>query len=320
MFFNPYEKMKPKVKKSYDDQNHFLYMYNILQSMFTVAGLPDTLPKELVEGMFITQGICPVGKIGGELYTGTGGLCGEVKNFLPQRVQFVNPGVGDFYGTVGVDAVVGWNNSTMSPDFDIMQYAAILAEIDVSERLNVLFSRFLRIPKVADKKEKAAVEQSIQDIIDGRITAVQSDNVCDILTDRDVDNKFLDLVDVKEVDKLQYLNQYRDNVIKRFFLKYGQGMQTTSKLAQQTTDELHGADTVAMIIPNQRLYYRQKWAREVNDMFGTNITYDFSECWKEQREEMLETYSNGLTEKFAENADTKPTDIENEVNNDDKNE
>ncbi len=304
--YNPYEHMKARYKKELNDSTHFFNLLNTLHAMFEWKGLPDTIRPEFLEDMLISQGVAPIAPIGGNLYTGLGGYCGDVVNFLPVDFQFTNVGVGEFRGTVGKDIVVGWNNATMTPDWDLMQFSNIFTEIDVSERLNVLFARLLRIPKVGDSKEKKAVEDSIAAILEGRISSVVSNNIKKILEDKGDTTEFLDLCDVKDIDKLQYLNQYRDNVLKRFFQKYGQGMQNTAKLAQQSVDELHGSDTVSMIHPSQRLFYRKKLAEDCNKMFGTNISVEFSECWKEQEEEMKETYSNGMLEP-KEDGDTDET-------------
>ena len=284
--FNPYDKMKPKQKKNFEEALHFNNLYNARVSMFAYGGLPDTLKHEFIEGMYITQGTCGVGLIKGKLYTGVGGYCGNVVNFIPEEYQFTNVGVGELRGKVGKDIVVGWNDATASPDWNLIQYASIFTEIDVSERLNVLFARLLRIPKVGDNKERKAIEDAILDLLEGRPTAVTSPNVLSNYIEGKEDNKFLDLADDNKIDKLQYLNQYRDNVLKRFFTLYGQGMQNTAKLAQQTTDELHGNDGVSMILPLQMLKKRQEWVKEVNEVFGTDITVDFSEAWKVSEAEM----------------------------------
>lgn len=303
--FNPYEMMKPKMKKNYEEALHYFNLYNAVQSMFEYKGLPDTLRPEFIELMLLTQGTCGVAKIKGELYTGPGGYCGEVKNFIPTEYQFVNVGVGEFRGKVGENIAVGWNNGTATPDLSLMQFSSILTEIDVSERCNVLFTRFMRIPKVSDNKEKKAIEDSIKAILEGRFEAVVSDNVMELLADIDPDNQFLDLVDVKEVDKLQYLNQYRDNVIKRFFQIHGQGMQSTAKLAQQTTDELHGNDSVSMILPLQCLKYRQKMCDDINNLFATDISVDFTEAFRDSYEEMEEMHDDGTID----NTPTKGDDV-----------
>lgn len=304
--WNIYNHMKSKCKKIYDDRIHIAYLMNVLLSMFEYKGLPDTLPQWLIETFLISEGVCGVCEIDGCLYTGTGGFIGDTKNYLPVEFQITNVGIGHKEGKIGEVFAVGYNNSTLTPDWLLMQTSSILTEIDVSERCNVQFSRFLRIPKVKDTKEKTAVESAVKAISDGRFESVISDNVLENAINGDADNKFLDLVDVKEIDKLQYLNQYRDNIVKRFFQHYGQGMQTTAKLAQQTTDELHGNDSVSLIIVLDRLKCRRKFVDDINTLFGTDISVDFSECWKDQLDEMSELYKDGTpdntpTEKEIEN-------------------
>lgn len=284
---NFYSKMRSADKKNYAESIHFTDMFNNLISMFEYKNLPSTLRPEFIEGELITTGTCGIGKYKGELYTGAGCYCGEVRNFLPIDYMITMIGMPDdtIRGRAGEQIAVGWNNATRTPDWDLMQFSNILTEIDVSERLNVLFTRFLRIPRCADTQEQKLIEDAIHAIIEGRQTAVVSKpNLNDILGDSQ-QSEFLDLVDVKEVDKLQYLNQYRDNITKRFWLKYGQGLQSTSKLAQQTTDELHGNDSLSMIVPLQRLHYRRMFVDEINKIFGTDISVDFSEPWKLQKME-----------------------------------
>lgn len=302
--------MKAKCKKYYDDTVHTVDMMDSLMSMFTYKGLPDTLPDWLVETMHITEGTCGVCRMGdGNVYTGTGGYCGNVKNFLPEEYQITNIGItggegATKRGKIGEDFVVGWNNSTHTPDWMVMQTASILTEIDVSERCNVLFSRMLRIPKVADSKEKKAVEAGVKAIMEGRFEAVISDNVLSDLIDSDRE-KFLDLVDVQDVDKLQYLNQYRDNIVKRFYQYYGQGLQITSKLAQQTTDEIHGTDAVSMIHVLDRLKYRKKFCDDLNNLFGLSVSVELSPAWQDQLQEMQETHSDGTPDETPTEIDTE---------------
>lgn len=293
-----YDKMKEKYKKEYDEIVHFNNLFLSLISMFEWKGLPDTIRPDLLEKILIGEGTAAVAKIDGELYTGVGSYCGDTKNFLPTSYHFVTVGIGEYEGVVGETCAVCWNNSILVPDFSLYQYASRLAEIDVSERCNVLFSRLLRIPRVKDSKEKTAIEECVKSILSGTFTATVSRNIQDeLFTDTShPDSRFLDLTDVSSVDKLQYLNQYRDNVIKRWFQMYGQGMQTTPKLAQQTTEELHGSDGVSMILPLDRLKCRQRFCEDMNSLFGTSVSVDFSDSYKESYEEMLETYSDGTKE------------------------
>lgn len=288
MFTDFYDKMRPKAQKDFLAQTHFFNMLNSLTSMFEYKGLPDTIHPEILESLLISQGTVGIAQIDNELWCGPGGYCGEVKGMVPTEYQITVTGVGHFQGKIGESIAAGWNNNTATPDMCIAQYASILSEIDVSEKLNVLFARLLRIPKVRDSKDKAAVEGAIKSIINGNVEAVVSDNIRDELLQTGTDSGFLDLVDIKDIDKLQYLAAYRDEIVKRFYQLYGQDMHVNSKRAQQSVAEISGTDAVSMIIPIQRLAQRRKLVEMTNSIFGTNITVDFSECWKDSMREVVE--------------------------------
>ena len=286
---NFYDAMKPRAQKNAAEQMHFHNLLTAALSRFKYEGLPDTMPANFVEGVFLTNGTAGTGRDNksGELYTVPGGYYGEYAGYLPKMYKGVLVDI-NIDGEAGKDVAVGWNNSALMPDLILMQYASILAEIDVSEKCNVLYSRFLRIPKVKDEKEKQAITSAIKNISDGKVDALISSNIHDAreLIAGDKEENFLDLVDVREIDKLQYLNQYRDNIIKRFFQIFGQKSQVSSKMAQMTDDEIHSNDSISMVLSYDALRQRQRWAEDVNRIFGTNITVDFSECWKDEVKEM----------------------------------
>lgn len=278
-----YKLSKSKFTKAYRECMNYNMLYDIASGKFVYDGLPETISQELIESCFICEGICAVGKIEGELYAAVGGYCGEIVNgFLPSEYQGAVKGVGNFRGVIGKDVAVAWNNNTCSPDLDIIEAAAALTETITSEDINVIFSRLLRIPIAKDSKDKAVIESAINAIIEGKIEAVSSGiKLDDVLGNQDNSPKFLDLVDVKDVDKLQYLNQYHDNRLKRFLQHHGVPMQITAKLAQQTTTEIQGADAYSIIYPLQQLKRRQQFCDDINRIFGTNVSVSFTEVWQE---------------------------------------
>ena len=222
----------------------------------------------------------------GNYYAVPGSYNDEIQGYLPTHYtgQITNVRVS---GEVGKDIAVGWNNSTLKPDLILMQYASILSEIDVSEKINVLFARFMRVPKVHDQKEKEAIVSTIKNIIEGKVDAWVSDNIhADEIIDGVQKEPFLDLTDVKEIDKLQYLNQYRDNIIKRFFQLYGQKTQVTSKMAQMSVKEAGANDSLSMILTLDALRQREKFCDECNKLFGFDMSVKLSKCWEDEVKEM----------------------------------
>lgn len=286
---NFYDIMKPKAQKALTEAIHWNNLFNVLLARFDWDGLPDSVPQEFLEGILICNGTCGFGMDeygSGNYYAVPGSYNDEIKGYLPTHYtgQITNVRVS---GEVGKDIAVGWNNSTLHPDLILMQYASILSEIDVSEKANVLYARFMRIPKVHDQKEKQAILDAIKNISDGKMDAWVSDNIhADELIDGVKEEPFLDLTDIDKIDKLQYLNQYRDNIIKRFFQIYGQKSQVTSKMAQMSVKEAGANDSLSMILTLDALRQREKFCDDINRLFGMNVSVKLSKCWNDELEEM----------------------------------
>lgn len=298
MYTFNYDKMREKYQKEFNKNTAWLRMLNVLISMFKWENLPDTVPAEFLETYLITNGTAGFQKIGKEYLVGLGGYQGDMNPYnIGSEYMAVIINRPQMIGTVNKDICVAINNYTRTPDFDIVKYSTILSEIDTSEKINVLFSRMSRIPKVGDEKERIAIINSIKAIQEGKVDAVVSKNIMQDLINGNSNTEFLDLVDVKDIDKLQYLNQYYDNIFKRFCTEYGISYRTTSKLAQQTESEARGNDVLSMTYPLVKLKCRQRFCDEVNAMYGLNITCSFSECWSENYDSLINYNKNEENEK-----------------------
>lgn len=308
-----YKLAKPKYTKAYRETMNFIQLFNILMSKFKYNDLPETIPGELLEGLAICEGTVGAGWIEDKPYIGTGGFCGDIVNgFLPGEYTAAVTGIGNFRGVIGEEVAVLWNNASRAPDLDLIETASALTETITSEDINVLFSRLLRIPIARDEKERKVIEDAIKSIIAGNIQAVSSGlKLNDVIQGNAMPDtgKFLDLVDIKEVDKLQYLNQYYDNRLKRFLQWHGVPLQITAKLAQQTTQEIHGADNYSMIYTLQQLEYRKKFIEDLNRIFGCNASVELSPVWKE-------SYDRYFTFSGDENNEEGVINDENEVSED----
>lgn len=299
---NFYDRLKSQSKKNFNCSIHFMRMLRVLESMFVYDLGGDKIPPEFIERTLITDGIVGFGMLEKELTAFQGGLSGTPdKYYMGTHFEGVYA-TGNISGTRGKDIAIGFNNSTYSPDLELLRYEHIFTECDVSEDLNVIFSRLLNIPVVHDSKDKAALEDCIKALINGDITAAVSSNLFNHFIENE--NSFIDTVtlsDVRNVDKLQYLVQYRDNVEKRFFVQYGHSLQTTGKIAQQTTDEIHGMDSISLIDPLNRLEMRQRMCEEVNRIFNRNWTVNFSPLWQKNYDHFL----NLGVEKEVENVENE---------------
>lgn len=300
--FNFYDHMKPKCQKVFNHSIHWNNLFRLLLSRTEWDGLPDTIPEEFLKGFAIMNGTVGVGRAkDGNIYCFEGSYHGDINGYLPERYQGALTNL-QFDGLVDIDIAVGLNNATRTPDFDLWQYSSILSEIDTSEKVNVLFSRFMRVPRAKDEKDRAAIVDTIQNIANGKIDAIVSNNIqADaraLLGDGSLSEPFLDLTDVDKVDKLQYLNQYRENVVKRFFQHYGQKSSVGTKLAQMTEAETSVGDSIPLIGLFEWLHYQEKLSEDINRIFGLNTSVKLGRAWADEVAEMgeMQDEENGVND------------------------
>lgn len=302
---NFYDNMKKAAQKNFNSSTYWADMVTTLQSEFIYDNLDPEHdpPPEYIEKVLITHGVIGYKNIGEDVVAACGSLSGD-PDYYYRGTEFEGTyALGNISGKRGVDVAVGFNNSLYLPDFDILRYESILTEIDVSEALNVLFSRLLKIPVVANQKEKEAVVDLIKSLLRGEFGALTSSNLFAKIADGKNVLDVIELSDVDDIKNLQYLAQYRDNVLKRFYNRHGHSLQTTGKVAQQTTDEIHGMDSVSMIYALNKLEFRRRMCDEVNRICGRSWSVKFSKPWEINLRQFEQTVENNV-ESEGENDET----------------
>ena len=269
--FNPHERFI----------SHFFNYQNFVTNMFIYDGLPDTVDENYLEMYLNFNGTIGWTNTDKGLVVLEGGRSGQVKLYgLGEDYLGTcnDPEIGTISFKVGIDGVVGYNNSTMSPDFDFQFIPYILTEIEKSLLFNIRYARLAPIFEASDSKDKDAIEQLLNDIDDGKMVNVISENILQELEGGGT--KTFNLTDVKEIDKLQYLLKAYEDIMRIYHTKYGLSDHGSSKLAQQTVDEVNGSTSSSFTLALNMLYYRRKMVEEVNTMFGTNISVKFSPAWE----------------------------------------
>lgn len=283
--------MKTKAQNKIRYATYANLLFNTMLEMFEYENLPDTIPKRFLESILHGTGEVFVSRINDKLIASHGTLAGEVDEYgLGTEVVAVCPR-GQARGTRGLDIAYGINNDTATPDMLIYWIAHLLAETDKSIKLNVIYSRLLKIPKVNNEKDKSMFEEILKKVMDGEPQAFASSNALDLELGHGTET--FELTDANKIDKLPYLTQFFEDCLKRFYNFYGQPMQNQNKRAQSISDEIHGQDSVSFIIPMQMLRCRQALCDEINRIFNTNISVDFSPVWKVELAGLINRDANG---------------------------
>lgn len=295
-----FSKMKEKRQKAYRIQSYDEVLSNSIISMFTYKGLAEELMNRInqIEELLLYNGACAVWKL-------TKDIAGSIPTtyidqYIVTEVDFVND--PDVYG-MGADIIVNtengimhtfndwrnnpdvvvmFNNSNYSPDMNVGRFSDALAELEVSLKLNVLFARMYPIPVCNDNKVKTAIEEALKGAFDGKLTTILSPDALSKYVEGSTSSG-IDLVNITDVDKsqyIQYLAKYRDDLMRWFYSLYGMNSQGSSKMAQQTVDEVNQDSNSSMIIPHDMFKMRKLGVNEMIKKFGwIDAEVSFSECW-----------------------------------------
>lgn len=265
---------------------------NINATMFAYKNLPDSIPQEFIERFLVLGDPVVFWKLDDpnavrykdELIVSPGGYSDQPDCYgLGERIIVSTLSGYTKHDLIpGKDCVVMHNNSIYTPDIAIISQAVdLMTEMFTSLKTNIIYSRLKPVFKATTDKEKAAIETAFNSIKDdSKPIVITSKNVIEEELEGSEAIKVLEITDVKNADKLQYIVKAIDDVMRWYLTLYGQAIQGNAKLAQQTVDEVQGTTSASFILPNDKLRMRKKAIEEVNALFGTDIEVDFSDAWK----------------------------------------
>ena len=307
-----YNTLKPKQVEKIRLSTYFDLLFQIINNMFIWENLPKTIPQRFLEGFMHIYGSVGVAKINGELVCGVSSYCGQIDAYGIGTSGIVTTPTGTKEGKINEEVCICWNNDLMQKDKLLYEIIHFISEIDKSIDCNVLFARFIPIPIANDNSQKIAYDEAIKSIQEGKINTITSSNI--ILEELGIDHKTLDLTDVKQADKIQYLSKLFDDILKRFFIFYGHNIQTINQGSQTNNDELHGFDSICRLIPEIMLKCRKEFCEQLNSTFGLNVSVRFNESIQNNINE--DNAQTELTEAEVDKAQSEATKNLNNDNND----
>lgn len=216
------------------------------------------------------------------------------------------------------DVIIMKNNKLGTTDMDIARISNNMAEVDKSFIANVLNSRLAPLVRVTNQKDKNKIKEIIQHIREGKPEIIDldpsllyEDNLIDVLN----------LTDVEDSSKIQYLDLASESLAKRYYQNNGVNMNSSVKQAQQTIAEITDGTNASFIYPSNKLKARTDCIDEFKDKFNISYSCEFSTCWK-QGWEMLnktqeELLKGGVNDEQVHDkgANNEPTSNNNDRNN-----
>ena len=282
-------KKNDKAYKEFLKKENFLTLLNMVASMFVWSGIPEEtgIDVDTIEPTLLLTGKVAFVKEGNEYLVGRVSFAGEPTRYFYGRDAIATAGNGfnKYYKnwSKNKNIVVAFNNNLKTPDFQLLKTAGILSEVDISLLCNLVYSRLYPIGVAHDDKTKKVLEELFDNMQLGKFASITSRNILENLGGKDGSGiDVLNLTDVSVSDKIQYLAKYKDDTLRWLWSIYGQNVQATSKLAQESVDEVTSGQGVSMIVPHDMLHQRLRVCEELKKKFGWNVTVTFSEPWQNE--------------------------------------
>lgn len=275
-------------------REYMIYMLDRTQRMFEYKGLPDTIPKRMLEFLLQINGFACFTKVKGELYAFYGGLGGEPDVYYRPTICNVSSPALDWSGTlkIGTDCIIVRNDSFMRGLVPLYQrYATAMVENDLSFKLATINTRIQSLISAPDDTTKAAGEKYLQDVADGKLGVIASNEFLEgikVQPNTSTLRTFTDLIEYQQYLKASWYNEI------------GLNANYNMKREKLSTTESQMNNDALLPLVDDMLESRQKCLEEVNALFGTNITVDFASSWEkllqEFEEESIQLDKGGGTE------------------------
>lgn len=284
MFYN---KIIEKLRKGYRHSCYYDRFKNSLINMFAYAtdaqvpfeffyNLESYLIKEGEAGVYMENGVLiatsaervngldPYGKGKDLLCVTKNGKSKTFPNFLENN-----------------EVVYVRNNYSSMPDLEVDRYSTFLSEISKSLLHNVINCRVSPIIQASTTAEKAQIERALENNENGKVQTIVGH--INPLGENEPENKVFSYTDPSNIDKVQYLTNLHENIERWFFSMYGLSTAGSTKMAQQSVDEVNMAENIARILPDVKMEMRRKMCDEIAEKFGITITVEFNDAWKVER-------------------------------------
>lgn len=266
--------------KAQNIESYVTYMLDRVQTMFEYSGLPDSIPKTILELYLMINGHAVILKHEEKLYVCFGSFSGEPNEYyIPQLYVVANPYLQLFETyKIDVDCVLIKNDSLMYgllPMFS--RYATQLVDNDITLHMVDVNTRVTMLLEATNDNAKASAERFLQSIEDGKNGVIAGNMMFDGIRTQpysDVSNRQItELIELQQYVKASWYNEI--------------GLQANYNMKREAINSNESQLNDDMIIPliDDMLNCRIEFCERVNEMFGTNISVSLSSVWQENKEE-----------------------------------
>lgn len=272
-------------------------MLNRTNQMFEYKGLPDTIPKEILELYLQVNGQCCITEVGGELFALPGGLGGPPDPYYrPTLYISAVPGLRDgdhsFSKSMRIvnhlmpfsavdysgECVLVKNDTLMEGIlYMLARYATQLTENDISIRSAQINARaHVNITAETDS-EAVSARAYLKALEDGKLEIVMGKAMMDSLKVQNISMNSANVI-IQLIELQQYLKASWYNEI-------GLNANFNMKREYQSEEELQANTDILLPLVDNMLECRQLAIDAVNKHYGTSISVDKNSSWENKQKE-----------------------------------
>lgn len=272
-------------------------MLNRTNQMFEYTGLPDTIPKEILELYLQINGQCCITEVGGNLFALPGGLGGSPDPYYrPTLYIAAIPGLRDgdhsFSKSMKItnhldpfssvdysgECVLIKNDSLMEGLlYMLARYATQLAENDISIRSAQINAR-AHVNITAETDSEAVSARAYLSALEaGKLEIIMGKAMMDSLNVQNISMNSANVI-IQLIELQQYLKASWYNEI-------GLNANFNMKREYQSEEELQANTDVLLPLVDNMLECRQVALEAVNKKYGTSISVDKNSSWENKQQE-----------------------------------
>lgn len=287
----------PFISYDYQDKNKALTnfalgMYNKTLTMFDYSNLPETIPFKEVEKILQQRGYAIITEVKGELYAFYGGLSGFDAYYQPTHAIVANPYL-NFNATleIGKDCILIRNDDMrVGLHYLFQRYGYQIVENELTMVVNNFNSRMKTIITATDDNTAESAKEYLQDVIDGKTGVVMGSKLFDgIKMDSPNHNTSSNVTDLIELE--QYMKA-------TLFNEIGLDANYNMKRERLTDGEVNQNDDALYPLVDNMLDNRKEGWEAVNELYGTNVSVEFSSIWRVKQQE-LERHVDNVTDEIV---------------------
>lgn len=296
------------IDKSRLTEYYYKMLLNRVINMFTWKNLPDTIDEQVMNFWLFVTGRVVFTEFNGKLYALNGNYGGYPNEYyLPTEFVIANPILGSKNVKLDVDGVAMFNSDTDKYPTQTMTgglYPTLTLTANMLADCVVTISSALKNGRVQtaflckDDNVRTAGEKVLTKLYNGDPAVMIDDTILNCITPiKMADNTSVATILQQTVETYQFW-------LANFYNSIGVNANFNMKRERLNTAEVNINDSALFVNVVNMLNNRQQALEKINKMFGTNITVEISEEWKDlTQEEPTEEREEDPTNEDIDNAE-----------------